>query len=127
MHTHPYEYTHTNHTSRSIFEDGAGKSSRLTKSPQTSRCRRERRLPLKAQTPLNLEKFALTGSRTQDLRCYWGSCNHYATDPFAACFYLTFRQKKLAYFVLTFLSKRHTYTNRGNNCFDFLIHFFLCI
>jgi hypothetical protein len=75
-HTHPYEYTHANPTPRSIFEDCAGKSSRLTKSPQTPRCRRERRLPLKAQTPLNPEKFAPTGSRTQDLRCYRGSCNH---------------------------------------------------
>jgi hypothetical protein len=75
-HTHPYEYTHANPTPRSIFEDCAGKSSRLTKSPQAPRCRRERRLPLKAQTPLNPEKFAPTGSRTQDLRCYRGSCNH---------------------------------------------------
>jgi hypothetical protein len=33
-HTHPYEYTHANPTPRSIFEDCAGKSSRLTKSPQ---------------------------------------------------------------------------------------------
>jgi hypothetical protein len=76
MHTHPYEYTHANPTPRSIFEYCAGKSSRLTKSPQAPRCRRERRLPLKAQTLLNPEKFALTGSRTQDLRCYRGSCNH---------------------------------------------------
>jgi hypothetical protein len=76
MHTHPYEYTHANPTPRSIFEDCAGKSSRLTKSPQTPRCRRERRLPLKEQTPLNPEKFAHTGSRTQDLRCYRSSCNH---------------------------------------------------
>jgi hypothetical protein len=75
-HTHPYKYTHANHTLRSIFEDCAGKSSRLTKSPQASRCRRERRLPLKAQTPLNPEKFALTENRTQDLRCYRSSCNH---------------------------------------------------
>jgi hypothetical protein len=75
-HTHPYEYTHANPTPRSIFEDYASKSSRLTKSPQASRCRRERRLPLKAQMPLNSEKFAPTGSRTQDLRCYRGSCNH---------------------------------------------------
>jgi hypothetical protein len=74
MHTHPYEYTHTNPTPRSIFEECAGKSSRLTKSPQAPRCRRERRLPLKAQTPLNLEKFAPTRSRTQDLKCYRGSC-----------------------------------------------------
>jgi hypothetical protein len=73
--THPYEYTHTNSTLRSIFEDCAGKSSRLTKSPQAPRCRRERRLPLKAQTPLNPKKFALTGSRTQDLKCYWGMFN----------------------------------------------------
>jgi hypothetical protein len=29
-HTHPYEYTHANPTPRSIFEDCAGKSSRLT-------------------------------------------------------------------------------------------------
>jgi hypothetical protein len=75
-HTHPYEYTHANPTPRSIFEDCASKSSRLTKSPQTPRCRRERCLPLKAQTPLNPEKFASTGSRTQDLRCYRGSRNH---------------------------------------------------
>jgi hypothetical protein len=34
----------------------------LTKSPQTSRCRLERRLPLKAQTPLNPKKSALTGN-----------------------------------------------------------------
>jgi hypothetical protein len=75
-HTHPYEYTHANPTPRSIFEDCAGKSSRLTKSPQAPRCRRERRLPLNAQSPLNPEKFAPMGSRTQDLRCYQGSCNH---------------------------------------------------
>jgi hypothetical protein len=75
-HTHSYEYTHANPTLRSIFEDRAGKSSRLTKSPQASRGRRERPLPLKAQTPLNPDKFAPTGSRTQDLRCYRGSCNH---------------------------------------------------
>jgi hypothetical protein len=76
MYTHSYEYTHANPTPRSIFEYCVGKSSRLTKSPQARRCRRERRLPLKAQTPLNPEKFAPTGSRTQDLRCYRGFCNH---------------------------------------------------
>jgi hypothetical protein len=81
-HTHPYEYTHANPTPRSIFEDCAGKSSRLTKSPHAPRCRRERRLPLKAQTPLNPEKFVPMRSRTQDLKCYRGSCNHYATGPF---------------------------------------------
>jgi hypothetical protein len=43
----------------------------------TPRCRREYRLPLKPQTSLNPENFALTGSRTQDLRCYGSSCNHY--------------------------------------------------
>jgi hypothetical protein len=53
-----------NPTPGCIFEDRAGKSSGLTKSPQAPRCRRERRLPLKAQTPLNPEKFAPTGSRT---------------------------------------------------------------
>jgi hypothetical protein len=81
--------THTNPTPMSIFKSCAGKSSRLTKSPQAPRCRRGRRLPLKAQTSLNLEKFAPMWSRTQDLRCYrgsWsrtqdlrcyrGSCNH---------------------------------------------------
>jgi hypothetical protein len=71
-----YEYMHVNHTLMSIFENCAGKSSRLTKSPQTLHCRRERRLPLKAQTSLNSEKFAPTGNRTQDLRCYRSSCNH---------------------------------------------------
>jgi hypothetical protein len=75
-HTHPYEYTHVNLIPKSIFEDRAGKSSRLTKSPHALRCRRERRLPLKAQTPLNLEKFAPMGNRTQDLRCYRDSCNY---------------------------------------------------
>jgi hypothetical protein len=74
--THLYEYTHANLTPRSIFEDRDVKFSRLTKSPQTSRYRGERRLPLKAQTPLNPEKFAPTRSRTQDLRCYRGSCDH---------------------------------------------------
>jgi hypothetical protein len=78
-HTHPYEYTHANPTPRSIFEDYAGKSSRLTKSPQAPRCRRKRRLPLKAQTSLNSEKFAPMESQTQELRCYRGSCNHWAT------------------------------------------------
>jgi hypothetical protein len=52
------------------------RSSRLTKSPQAPRCRRERRLPLKARTLLNPEKFAPTRSRTQNLRCYRGSRNH---------------------------------------------------
>jgi hypothetical protein len=75
-HTHLYEYTHANPTPKSIFEDCVGKSSRLTKSPQTPYCRRERHLPLKTQTPLNPKKFAHTESRTQDLRCYRGSCNH---------------------------------------------------
>jgi hypothetical protein len=75
-HTHPYEYTHANHTPRSIFDDCAGKSSRLTKLPQAPRCRRERRLPLKVQTPLNHEKFAPTRSRTQDMRYYRSSYNH---------------------------------------------------
>ena len=44
-HSHPY----TNPTPMSIFEDWAGKSLKLTRSPQTPRCRRERRLPLNAQ------------------------------------------------------------------------------
>jgi hypothetical protein len=65
-HTHPYEYMHANPTPRSIFEDCVGKSSRLTKSTQAPRCRRECSLPLKAQTPLNPEKFAPTESRIQD-------------------------------------------------------------
>jgi hypothetical protein len=68
-HTHPYECTHANPTPRSIFEDCAVKSSRLTKSPQALRCRRERRLPLKAQTPLHPKKFTSTGSRTKT----WGA------------------------------------------------------
>jgi hypothetical protein len=63
-HTHPYEYTHANPTPRSIFEDWVDKSLRLTKSPQASRCQRERRLPLKAQTLLNPEKFTPTGIQT---------------------------------------------------------------
>jgi hypothetical protein len=50
----------------------------LTKSPWAPRCRRERRLPLKAQTSLNPKKFnpTPTGSRTQDLRCYRDFYNH---------------------------------------------------
>jgi hypothetical protein len=61
---------------RSIFEDWAVKSSRLSKSPQTSRYLRECRIPLKAQMSLNHEKFALAGSQTRDMRCYRDSCNH---------------------------------------------------
>jgi hypothetical protein len=68
--THPYKYAHVNPTPRSIFEDCAGKSSKLTKSPQASRCRQEHRLPLKAQTPLNPEKFTFIRSRIQNLRYY---------------------------------------------------------
>ena len=44
-HSHPYEHTYANLTPMSIFEDRASKTSRLTKSPQASRYRRERRLP----------------------------------------------------------------------------------
>jgi hypothetical protein len=53
VHTHPYEHTRVNPTPRNIFQDWADKSSRLTKSPEASRCRLERHLPLKAQAPLN--------------------------------------------------------------------------
>jgi hypothetical protein len=73
---HRTSETLTNPIPRSIFEDCAGKSSILTKSPQAPRCRWERRLPIKAQTPLNPEKFTPTRSRTQDLRCYRDSYNH---------------------------------------------------
>ena len=48
-HSHFFEHTYANSTPMNIFEDWAGKSSRLTKSPQAPRCRRERRLPLNAQ------------------------------------------------------------------------------
>jgi hypothetical protein len=49
-HTHASLWPHANPTHRSIFEDWTDKSSsRLTKSPQMLSCRRERRLPLKAQ------------------------------------------------------------------------------
>jgi hypothetical protein len=84
-HTHPYEYTYAKSILRSIFEDCAGKSSRLTKSPQTSRCRRERRLPLKAQTPLNPEKFAPTrvGPRTWDATEALVTTRLHALSPFA--------------------------------------------
>jgi hypothetical protein len=58
--------------SRSIFENGVVKSSKLMKSRQALYCRRERRLPLKAQTPLNPKK-SLPKSRIQVLRCYQGS------------------------------------------------------
>ena len=78
---HLYERTHTNPTHMSIFKDWANKSSRLTKSSQVPRCRQECCLPLKPQTLLNLGVFASTRSRTQDLRCYWGSCNYQATCP----------------------------------------------
>ena len=47
--SHPYEHTYAKPTPTSIFKDSAGKSSRLTKSPQAPRCRRERRLSLNAQ------------------------------------------------------------------------------
>jgi hypothetical protein len=71
-HTHPYEYMHANTTLRSIFKDCAAKSLRLTKSPQASCCRRGRRLPMKAQTPLNPEKSTPRGvePRTWELLCY---------------------------------------------------------
>ena len=47
--------------------DWAGKSSRLTKSPQALRCRRERRLPLKAQTSLNPENSLPRGVEPRTL------------------------------------------------------------
>ena len=75
-HAHSSLWIHTQPYLWAPPRDWAGKSSRLTKSPQALHCQRERRLPLKAQTPLNSRKFAPTGSRTQDLKCYWGSCNH---------------------------------------------------
>ena len=37
-HSCPYEHMYANPTSMTIFEDQASKSSRLTKSPLTSRC-----------------------------------------------------------------------------------------
>lgn len=43
-----------------IFEDWADKSSRLIKSSQAPRCRREHRLPLKTQCLLNPKKFTST-------------------------------------------------------------------
>ena len=48
-HSHSYKHTYTNHIPMSIFENWAGKFSRLAKSPQAPRCRRERRLPLNTQ------------------------------------------------------------------------------
>ena len=48
-HSHSYEYAYANSISMRIFENLADKFSRLKKSPQTPRCRRERRLPLNAQ------------------------------------------------------------------------------
>ena len=48
-HSHPYEHTYANPTPMSIFEDWAGKSSRLTKSPEAPRCWREHRLLFNAQ------------------------------------------------------------------------------
>jgi hypothetical protein len=54
--------THINARTQTLIEiDGVTK---------IHRCRRERRLPLKAPTLLNSRKFAPTGSRTQNLRCY---------------------------------------------------------
>jgi hypothetical protein len=66
--TNSQRLTKPNLTSKSIFEGWSDKSSRLTKSPQAPRCRREHRLPLKAQTLLNPEKFAPTESLSH--RCY---------------------------------------------------------
>jgi hypothetical protein len=68
-HTHPYEYRHANPTPRSILEDYRQilKIAEVTTDASLST---GRRLPLKAQTPLNADKFAPTGSRTQELRCY---------------------------------------------------------
>jgi hypothetical protein len=72
MNTH----TQTRPTPRSIFEECAGKSSKLTKSPHVPRCRQERHLALKVQTPLNPEKFTPTGSRTQECRKFVLICLH---------------------------------------------------
>jgi hypothetical protein len=86
-HTHSYEHTRVNPTPRSIFEAKIDK-----KSPQTSRYRRERRLPLKTQTSLNVEKFAPTGSQIQNLRCYRGFLStslhalSYFSYMFQACY-----------------------------------------
>ena len=44
-HSQPYKHTYTNPIPTNIFENWVGKFSRLTKSPHTPRCQRERRLP----------------------------------------------------------------------------------
>jgi hypothetical protein len=71
-HTHPSEHTCANPTLRVSSKSGPTnlEIERMTKSPQVSRCRREHRVPLKSQTPLNTEKFTPTESRTRDLSCY---------------------------------------------------------
>jgi hypothetical protein len=74
-HTRNPMNTRANPTPRSIFKNWADKSSRSTKSPWAPHCWLQRCLPLKAQLPWNPEKFAPTGNRTQDLRCYRSSCN----------------------------------------------------
>jgi hypothetical protein len=125
-HTHLYEYTHVNPTPRSIFEDCVGKSLILTKSPQASRCRRERRLPLKEQTPLNFEKFAtgaLVTTRLSQHSTYikrsrwynrlwaaafvrwWALCGYFNTEKTVNRFML------LCWIFVLFLLGRHIFSN----------------
>jgi hypothetical protein len=63
----------TNPTPRSIFED-CRQILKIAEVTTDASLSTGRRLPLKAQTPLNPDKFAPTGSRTQELRCYLSWC-----------------------------------------------------
>jgi hypothetical protein len=82
MHDRPPQRPHT-HLSHANPTLGASSKTVPTNPPQAPRCRREHRLPLKAQTPLNPNKFALTRSQTQELRCYRGF-NHQGRGPIAS-------------------------------------------
>ena len=75
-----YSYEHLRILSRQIFKIDkvtTGTSLSTETSPTTEYA-----------TPLNLRIFALMGSRTQDLRCYRGTCIGYKH----ACAQLTFRR-----------------------------------
>jgi len=61
MHTQSYKHTSANSNPMNIFKDWTGKSSRLTKSPQASRCRPKRRLLLKARHRYILKYSVLRG------------------------------------------------------------------
>nr|BAD69283.1 hypothetical protein [Oryza sativa Japonica Group] len=68
--THPYEHTHANPTPMSIFEDWPANSEEIDEVTTDASLSMGTSPTTESTTPLNPGKFAPTGSRTQDLRCY---------------------------------------------------------